>query len=146
MKLTSPDFQNYNLIPKKFSCDGLGISPTLIISDVPSGTKHLVLIVDDPDAPCGDYVHWLVWNITPETSVIKENTVPSEACLGLNSGGGTEWVSPCPPSGQHRYFFKLYAINARLNHNLTCNKQNLLKQISGHIIEQTELVGLYERS
>ena len=107
LKLTSPAFANNQMIPQKYSCKGEDINPPLKIEGVPKNTKSLLLIVDDPDAPVGNWNHWIVWNIPPETSVIGENSVPQNAVLGMNDFRKLDYGGPCPPSGTHRYFFKI---------------------------------------
>ncbi len=107
MKLTSPTFTNNSNLPTKYTCDGQGINPPLVISGVPANAQSLALISDDPDAPIGTFVHWLVWNIDSKITEIKENSIPQGASLGKTSAGTTGYVAPCPPSGTHRYFFKV---------------------------------------
>ncbi len=114
MKLSSPEFKNNGYIPKKFTCDGDEYSPPLIIENIPDRAKSLALIVDDPDAPMGTWVHWVVFDI-PITNNIEENSVPGKQ--GVNTSGDNSYGSPCPPSGTHRYFFKIYALDAMLNLN-----------------------------
>ncbi|MFA6254589.1 MAG: YbhB/YbcL family Raf kinase inhibitor-like protein [Patescibacteria group bacterium] len=145
MKLNSPAFKNNEAIPVQYTCDGQDINPPLEISDMPEDTKSLVLIVDDPDAAAGDWVHWLVWNIKPQTKEITENSVPSGAVEGTTSFGQPGYGGPCPPKGTHRYFFKLYALDTDLNLDQNADKQQLEIVIKDHIINQTELIGLYTR-
>jgi len=104
--ITSPAFINNGKIPIEYTCKGKGISPVLKIENIPPQTQSLVLIMDDPDAPVGVFTHWLIWNIAPDTSEIKENSVPVNAVVGLNSRGENKYTPPCPPSGTHRYFSK----------------------------------------
>ena len=108
-QITSPVFENNGFIPKKYTCDGADVNPQLLIANVPARTKSLSLIVDDPDAPAGTWVHWVVWNIDPQTLEIKEHSVPNGANQGLNDFSKHNYGGPCPPSGTHRYFFKLYS-------------------------------------
>lgn len=145
MRLISPQFANNQFIPSKYTCDGQDVNPPLLISNVPAGTKSLVLIVDDPDAPRGDWVHWLVWNIRPETAEIKENSLPGQSVAGLTDFGSNGWGGPCPPAGVHHYQFKLYALDNMLDIETSAQKNDLEKAMQGHILEQTVLVGLYER-
>ena len=112
------------------------------ISDIPDGAKSLVLIVDDPDAPMGTWVHWVVYNI-PVASTIKENTVPGPQ--GNNDFGRVEWGGPCPPSGTHRYFFKVYALDTTLSFVKAPQKADVLKAMEGHILAHAELIGLYKK-
>ena len=115
MKLTSPAFISYNHIPSRYTCDGEDFSPPLVIEDIPEKTRSLALIADDPDAPNGTWVHWLAWNMDPRLSGIPENSVPNGTVEGITSFGKPGWGGPCPPSGVHRYFFKLYALDTELN-------------------------------
>lgn len=142
MRLASPDFKHNELIPKKFTCDGEDINPALIIEDIPKGTKSLSLIVDDPDAPMGIWVHWVVYNIAP-LSKIEENSIPGKECI--NDFRRESYGGPCPPSGTHRYFFKLYALDTELNLNKGSRKETLEKAMQGHILDKAELIGLYKR-
>ena len=145
MKLSSPVFENNGIIPPKFTCDGEGVNPPLEISDVPAGAKSLALIVDDPDAPAGDWVHWTVWNIKPDTKLVDENSVPPEAIEGITDFGKPGYGGPCPPSGTHRYQFKLYALDISLDLDSGAKKADVEKAMEGHILDQTDLVGLYQR-
>ncbi len=142
MKLTSPEFANNELIPRKFTCQGDDVNPALIIEDMPSATKTLALIVDDPDAPMGTWVHWVVYNI-PVISRIDENSIPGEQ--GMNNFGRLNYGGPWPPSGTHRYFFKIYCLDAELNTEASSNKKALEKAMQGHILDKAELVGLYKK-
>ena len=141
MKLSSLEFEHEEYIPKKFTCDGEDVSPALMIEDIPEETKRLALIVDDPDAPMGTWVHWVVFNISKK-DVIEEGEVPGTQ--GINDFGKLQYGGPCPPSGTHRYFFKLYALDEKLDLKEGCHKKDLLKAMEGHIIEETELIGLYQ--
>lgn len=147
MKISSREFNNNSNIPKKFTCDGEDISPSLIIEDVPDNAESLVLIMDDPDAPIeGGWVHWLVWNIDPKTREIAENSILEDAIQGKNTRGNNKYGGPCPPSGTHRYFFRLYALDEKLDLLPTTNRNELCEAMKVHIIDQSELVGLYSRS
>lgn len=145
MKLTSPAFANNDIIPSEFTCDGADASPPLIISDVPSNAKSLALVMDDPDAPVGTWDHWVVFNIAPTTKEIPKGKEPKGAD-GRNSWGRTGYGGPCPPSGTHRYFFKLYALDTILNLPEGATKKDLEKAMQGHIIAQAQLMGMYKRS
>jgi Raf kinase inhibitor-like YbhB/YbcL family protein len=145
MILSSPNFENNTALPVDFTCDGKNINPALLISDVPRNAKSLTLIMDDPDAPSGDFVHWLLWNVDPKTTQITENSVPDGAFKGINSAGGTGYTSPCPPSGTHHYIFKLYALDDFLSLESGTNKEKLLKNMESHIVDQVELIALYSR-
>lgn len=145
MIIASPTFQHNGFIPPKYTCDGDNVSPPLEMKDVPQGTKSLVLIVDDPDVPRGTWVHWTVWNIDPETTKIPERSVPAQATEGRTSFGKPGYGGPCPPSGTHRYFFKLYALDTTLGLAPQADKATLEKAMKGHILDKAELIGLYSR-
>jgi hypothetical protein len=145
MIITSPLFQHNGFIPSRYTCDGDNINPPLEIKDVPKEAKSLVLIVDDPDAPGDTWIHWTVWNINPKTARIAENGVPGQATEGKTSLGKSGYNGPCPPSGTHRYFFKLYALDAILDLSFQADKATLQKAMEGHILENAELIGLYSR-
>lgn len=145
MKLKSPAFENYGDIPSKYTCDGNNVNPPLSISEVPEEAESLVLIVDDPDAPMGTWVHWTVWNIDPQTKEIQENSLPEGAVEGMTDFGTSGYGGPCPPSGKHRYFFKLYALDTKLQLPPETTKEKLERAMEGHILVQTELIGLYSR-
>ena len=146
MKITSSNFNNSQTIPAKFTCQGLDISPELNISDVPEETKSLALIMDDPDAPNGTWVHWVIWNIDPKTTLIPENSIPHLAVQGNNSWPQPKYGGPCPPSGAHRYFFKLYALKEKLNLPPGSTKEALIKAMEGLIIDETQLMGIYKKT
>ncbi len=143
--IASPAFSHNGMIPKPYTCDGADVSPPLSIDGVPEKTKSLALIVDDPDAPMGTWVHWVVWNIGPGTKEIPENTVPPGALQGRNDFGKPKYGGPCPPSGTHRYFFKLYALSAPLALPAGATKAQVEQAMSGHLLGKAELVGLYRR-
>jgi Raf kinase inhibitor-like YbhB/YbcL family protein len=145
MKITSMAFEQGQPIPSKYTCDGENINPPLEILDVPEGTKSLALISDDPDAPAGTWTHWLVWNINPETGIISENSVPAEAVEGTTSFGKPGYGGPCPPSGEHQYFFRLYALDTVLDLDPGADSAQLEAAMQGHILEQTEVMGVYSR-
>lgn len=143
MKLSCPEFNNNEFIPKKFTCEGQDLSPKLLIDDIPDNTVSLALIVDDPDAPPKVWEHWTVWNILP-TPVIDEGKIPG--IEGKNDFGKVSWGGPCPPPGPvHRYFFKLYALDGMLDLDQNCGKTELEEAMKGSIIEKCELIGLYQR-
>ncbi len=145
VKISSSAFNHKELIPSKYTCDGMDVNPPLAIENVPSGAKSLALIVDDPDAPRGMWVHWIVWNIDPGTKEIKENSVPPGAKQGMSDFGKRDYGGPCPPSGTHRYFFKLYALDATLSLGPDTTKTALEAAMKGHVIAQAEIIGLYKR-
>lgn len=145
LKLTSDVFLNNQIIPKEYSCDGKNINPPLNISNVPKGTNSLALIVHDPDAVSGDWVHWLVWNIPKDTLNIDINSVPTNSIQGLNGSQKNKYFGPCPPQGTHRYFFELYALDIVLELDKSNHRNDLENAMKGHILDQTELIGLYSR-
>jgi len=145
MIVTSSAFGQNGSIPSKYTCDGESMNPPLEVKDVPVGSQSLVLIVDDPDAVRGTYTHWVVYNIGPQTTIIPEHGVPAGAVEGLTSSGKTGYGGPCPPSGVHRYFFKLYALDTMLNLPAGADKAALEKAMEEHVLEKAELVGLYSR-
>lgn len=139
-------------IPEKYTCDGQDISPPLLWDDIPEGTKSLVLIVDDPDAPDPKapkmtWVHWLIYNIPPTTKGLEEgvSNFPKGALHGKNDWRRTGYGGPCPPIGRHRYFFKLYALDTVLPDLKIPDKKALESAMKGHIIEMAELIGTYQR-
>lgn len=143
MKITSPAFQNNDMIPSKYTCDGENISPPLRITDVPDIAQSLSLINDDPDAPAGNWVHWVVWNIDPNTMDIVEKTVMEGAVEGKNSFGDNGYGGPCPPGGTHRYFFKIYALDKEIELDKSKGKKELEQAMENHVLEEAQLVGLY---
>lgn len=148
MILTNPAFKDGEFIPAKFSCDGGDINLELQIQNVPTEAKSLALIMDDPDATRGEiFTHWLVWNIDPQTIIIKEESVPSGAIEGTNDFGRMGYGGPCPPLGSkpHHYHFKLYALSAMLNLKSDAGKSALEAEIDRHVIAKAEFVGLYQR-
>lgn len=146
MKISSPTFEHNQNIPSKYTCDGENINPPLKFLDIPENAQSLVLISDDPDAPMGTWVHWTIWNIDPKTTEILENSVPQGVVEGTTSFGNTGYGGPCPPSGTHRYFFKLYALDIMLDLPISTTVQALEKAVQGHILAQAELIGLYKRN
>lgn len=146
MTIESPIFSQNGMIPTRYTCEGEDIIPPLWIKDTPPNTKSLVLIVHDPDAPSGDFVHWVLWNIDPSTKEIKEKRVPLGAKEGLNDTGLSGYKGPCPPSGTHRYYFHFYALDIMLDLSNMTDKAGLRDAIKGHIIEESSLVGLYKRT
>ena len=150
MKLTSTAFEEGGMIPAEYTCDGQNISPPLAWSGVPDGAKTLALIADDPDAPRGTWVHWLVYQIPPTEKGLPENvparpTLEGGARQGTNDFKKTAYGGPCPPSGTHRYFFKLYALDADLNLPPGATKDQLLKATEGHVLAEGQLMGRYKR-
>lgn len=144
MKLFSSAFEDGGAIPSEYTCDGSDISPPLTFSNIPENAKSLVLIVDDPDAPIGTWVHWLIWNIPSNITGFSKGeniTYPQ----GKNDFGKLDYGGPCPPSGTHRYFFKLYALDTILELQEGANKKQLEETMSRHIIEEAQLMVTYSR-
>jgi Raf kinase inhibitor-like YbhB/YbcL family protein len=148
LEVTSPSFTHEGAIPLEFTCDGADVSPALSWTAGPEGTQSYALIMDDPDAPRGTWVHWVVWNI-PQPSLV--DAIPAREALddgtmqGMNSWPKRGYGGPCPPSGTHRYYFKVYALDATLDLPASTNKEALLKAMEGHILAQGELMGTYQR-
>lgn len=145
LKISSTAFAHNGPIPSKYTCDGADVSPPLAIENVPAGAKSLALIMDDPDAPAGTWVHWVMWSIEPSTKEVRENTVPAGASQGITDFRKAKYGGPCPPSGTHRYFFKLYALDAVLALAPNAGKAAVEAAMKSHILAQTELIGLYTR-
>ena len=145
MKITSSAFANNNPLPLQYGCQGQNINPPLLISGMPPGAVSLALIVDDPAAPGGDFVHWVMFNIPPTTSEIKENSTESGAITGTNDFNQQSWNGPCPPFGTHHYQFKIYALDKILDLVSTARKSDLLQAMNGHILDQALLIGTYQR-
>lgn len=145
MKITSSAFQEGANIPSKFTCDGADTSPPLQIADIPSGAKSLALIVDDPDAPGGLFTHWTVWNIPPQTSAVGEGSAP-KGVQGTNDFGKSGYGGPCPPSGTHRYYFKIFALDRELDLPFGAKRGPVNEALKGHVIAQGELMGRYSRN
>jgi len=143
LRVKSPAFEANGQILKKYSCYGDGISPPLTIEGTPKEAKSLALIVDDPDAPNGTFDHWVVWNIPASTTQIAEHSVPGTE--GLNGAKKTGYKGPCPPSGTHRYFFKVYALDTQLNLGQKTTKLDLENAMKNHILASGEMVALYKR-
>ncbi len=142
IKLSSPAFEPNQTIPKKYSCDGE--NPPLAIENIPKNTESLSLIVDDPDAPSGNFVHWVLFNISPQQKTIDESTAPGVE--GKNSLGTAGYTGPCPPCGKlHHYHFKIYALNTILNLTENATKRELESAMKNHIIAQGRLIGLFIR-
>lgn len=148
--LTSTAFAQGESIPAKYSCDGEDISPPLGWSDPPQGTQSFVLIADDPDAPAGTWVHWVLYNLPPESRALPESLTPDAEPAAGGQHGENSWRrlgygGPCPPGGTHRYFFKLYALDSQLDLAAGETKDQVLQAMEGHVLAQTELMGTYTR-
>ncbi|MCH9628083.1 MAG: hypothetical protein S4CHLAM2_17350 [Chlamydiales bacterium] len=149
MQLTSPVFSQGESIPRKYTCQGVDISPPLALLDVPESAKTLALIMDDPDVPHqlrpdGMWVHWVAFNIDPHTTEILEG-VPTLGIFGKNTGGQNRYMGPCPPDREHRYFIKVYAVDQELDLAEGATKDELLAAMEGHIVAEAHLMGLYEQ-
>ena len=147
MKLTSSVFTHQNEIPARYTCDGDNISPPLNWVEIPANTKSLVLIMDDPDAPRGTWDHWIIFNLPVNTNSLPEGVkeFPMGTKFGKNSWGKENYGGPCPPDKQHRYFFRLYALDSCLELPNGVSKEKIQQTIKGKIIAETELIGLYAR-
>lgn len=143
LTLSIVDFAEGASIPAKYTCRGSNISPALAISGVPPNTQSLVVIAHDPDAPAGDFTHWLMWNIPANTTDIPEDNVPVGIVQGKNDAGGIGYLGPCPPSGIHRYIFALYALNRLIDLSNGGTRSELQDRMNGHVIAQTTLMGLF---
>ena len=143
LTMTSDAFANGQSIPAKYTCKGKNISPALAWTDPPAGTQSLALIMDDPDPPGGTWVHWVLFNIPASTRMLPEGLHVSGISVGKNSWGEMQYGGPCPPSGTHRYFFKLYALDGDLSLSPGTTKEQLLRAMDGHILAQGELVGTF---
>jgi Raf kinase inhibitor-like YbhB/YbcL family protein len=150
--LKSDAFINGQSIPAKYSCIGKNISPALTWNDPPAGTQSFALIMDDPDAPGGTWVHWVLYNIKPDWRSLKEdlpvtgkNIDPNAVFFGTNSSGNIRYDGPCPPSGTHRYYFKLYALDTQIGLLPGATKDKILKEMQGHILAQGELMGTFSK-
>jgi len=152
LQLTSDAFANGQSIPAKYSCVGKNISPALAWNDPPAGTQSFALIMDDPDAPFGTWVHWVLYNIKPDMRGLQEdlpitgkNVDPDAIYVGKNSAGNIGYDGPCPPSGTHRYFFKLYALDTLISLLPGASEEQILKEMDGHILAQAELMGTFSK-
>lgn len=146
MQLTSPDFINGGKMPVKHTCDGENLRPNLNIGGIPDGARSLAIVLDDPDASSGTFIHWIVWNI-PITDKIASDILPEGSVEGLNSAGTNKYIGPCPPKGTHTYVCMLYALDTMLDKldPKKTDKRSLLDAMTGHIIITSELTGLYCR-
>ena len=142
LRLISTVFSHNGHIPPQYTCEGKNINPPLKVENIPDGTKTLALIVEDPDAPKGTFDHWVVWNISPNEAIAEGTNV---GITGTNGFGKTGYGGPCPPSGVHRYFFKLFALDNELQLMPGAGKKDLLDAMGGHVIASAELMGLYQK-
>ena len=143
-KYTPQESDTSSYIPIRFSCKGMDISSELRIDEVPGNAKSLALIMDDPDAPVDTFVHWVVWNIPPDTKTLKEGQSPP-GIQGMTDFRKRGYGGPCPPSGIHRYYFKLYALDTTLEISTNSTKKDLEHAMNGHIIDKTEMIGLFKK-
>jgi Raf kinase inhibitor-like YbhB/YbcL family protein len=143
--LSSEVFTHGGEVPRRHTCEGEDVSPRLSWGEPPPGTRALALIVDDPDAPVGTFTHWLAWNIDPVVGGLREGEAP--ASEGRNDFGRRGWSGPCPPRGHgaHRYYFRLYALDAELDVGRRAGRRELERALSGHVLATAELMGIYER-
>jgi Raf kinase inhibitor-like YbhB/YbcL family protein len=146
MNITSESYSEGSTIPSKYTCDGENISPVLKFGDIPMGTKSLALICEDPDAPGGLWIHWLAWNIDPSKAEVSEGE-KDFGVFGTNSSSHQAYDGPCPPMsiGEHRYFFRLYALDTTIDLPPESKKSELLNAIQEHILDEAELMGRYSR-
>jgi len=151
MQVTSTVFTNGGIIPKKYTCDGDDVSPSLSWSGIPEGTKSIALICDDPDAPAGTWVHWVLYGLSPDSTGLPEdvptqNVLDNGAKQGRNDFREIGYGGPCPPKGPaHRYFFKIYALDCEIDLDAGATKKELLRAMEGHIIAEGQLMGKYQR-
>lgn len=144
LKISSSAFEESGNIPSKYTCDGVNIVPPLQISDIPAEARSLAIIMDDPDTAMGTFVHWVKWNIPVKETRTEEGVEPS-GVSGKGDRGKTNYLGPCPPDGEHRYFFKVYALDSELNLSEGSSKAELLKAMESHVIASGELMGKYAR-
>lgn len=150
IKITSTAFEEGGMIPRKYTCQGEDISPPLSWDSVPDGTKSIALISDDPDAPVGTWVHWVLYNLPADTRELSENippqeTLPNGAKHGMTDFGRIGYGGPCPPSGTHRYYFTIYALDIKIDLDAGATKKQLLKAMEGHILAHGQLMGRYKK-
>ena len=150
IKITSPAFEDGGMIPAKYTCDGSDISPPLGWENIPADAESIALICDDPDAPMGTFVHWVMYNVPADKGSLEENIADDETLddgtrQGISSFGKTGYGGPCPPSGTHRYFFKIYALDVKINTNGIMDKKSLLNAMDGHVVAEGKFMGRYTR-
>jgi Raf kinase inhibitor-like YbhB/YbcL family protein len=150
IEVTSSAFEDGDAIPARYTCDGLDVSPSLSWGSATDGTRSLALIADDPDAPGGTFVHWVIYDLPSDTRRLPEGvpnrqTLSSGAKQGVNGAGGVGYTGPCPPSGTHRYFFKVYALDTRLDLGGGATAERLSDAMEGHVLAEGQLMGTYRR-
>lgn len=143
LQVSSPSFKADSMIPLKYTCEGQNINPAVSVKNIPHLAKSLALILDDPDAPNGGFVHWVMWNIDP-SGAINENSAPGTQ--GKNGAGSNKYLGPCPPTGVHHYHFRVYALDAKLDLKDATDKAALEAAMKGHVLASGELVGLYKKA
>ena len=150
LQITSPTFAEEDAIPAVYTCTGDNISPELAWSGAPEGTQSFALIMDDPDAPGNTWVHWVAFNLPTDAvglpeNVMSDDDLPGDAVHGSNSWRRNDYGGPCPPSGTHRYFFKLYALDVVLDLEAGASKDDVLAAMDGHVLAEAQLMGTYEK-
>ena len=150
LTVTSSDFEHMGSIPSRYTCDSDDELVHLSIEGVPDGARSIAIVVDDPDVPRslrpdGNWDHWLIWNLPPSTTALGPGSIPSSAVQGKNSWGRNDWGGPCPPDREHRYFFKVFALDTTLDIPASSEKPALLRAMEGHVLAKGELVGRYDR-
>jgi Raf kinase inhibitor-like YbhB/YbcL family protein len=150
LDVRSSAFEEGGAIPARYTCDDLDISPPLSWNSVPNATQSLALSADDPDAPRGAFVHWVIYNLPPDTRRLPEDvpnqrTLPSGALQSMNGAGSIGYTGPCPPSGTHRYFFKVYALDTDLDLVGGATKEDVVRTMEGHVLAEGRLLGTYQR-
>lgn len=150
IQITSPAFEDGAAIPKKYTCDDLDVSPPIEWTNVPEGTKTIAIVCDDPDAPMKTWVHWVIFNIAGDVSRLAESVPPEKelengARQGMNDFHKVGYGGPCPPSGMHRYFFKIYALDTTLDKPAGISKSHLMIAMEGHVLSESHLMGTYTR-
>ena len=149
IEVRSSAFEEGEAIPTRYTCDGLDVSPPLTWGSVPDETQSLVLIAEDPDAPRGTFVHWVIYNLPPDTrrlpeDIPKQLELSSGAVQGVNGAGGVGYMGPCPPNGTHRYFFKIYALDTGVDLGGRATKEDLMRVMERHVIAEGRLMGTYQ--
>lgn len=145
MRIRSPEFEQGGVIPAEFTCDGANVRPPLAIENLPDGAASVAIIMDDPDAPTGTWVHWTVWNLPAAEGPVPGDILPAGAVEGRTSFGGDGYGGPCPPSGRHRYFFKAFALDVALDIPAGSDAEALMRAMEGHVLDKAGLIGTYAR-
>lgn len=146
MRIDSSVFHDGTPLQAAQTCDGAGVRPPLLVSDVPEGTQSLAVVVEDPDAPGGTFMHWIAWNLPPDTTSIRNDELPNSAVEGTNSAGTIGWFAPCPPSGNaHHYVFTVYALDTMLTLPAGTSYERFARDVDGHILAKGAMTGTYQR-